>query len=56
MYGLYEVCCLCLKVKDENGKLATDYAIHGKGKNKISNYFHESCFIKTTKREVKDEN
>lgn len=52
---MYEICCLCLKVEDKDGKLATHYAVHGKGKNKITNYFHKSCFIKTCKREVKDE-
>ena len=39
-------CCICGEVFDDHKRLPTEYAIHGRGKNKIVNYFHYSCYYK----------
>lgn len=51
----YRLCCLCNNISDENGHTSKGYAVHGRGKNKITNYFHKSCFYKTTKLGEKTE-
>lgn len=53
------ICCICGDTWDKEKRPASDYAIHGKGKNKIINYFHKSCYyeeLKNLRNEVYNDN
>lgn len=49
--GLYKpfethICCICNDIYDDEKRYAHDYAISGRGRKKVTNWFHRSCFIK----------